>query len=196
MSDAGARAFQPTPLHARTAELCATNAWVEECGFTVPALYTSAAEEQHALNFAVALSDLSARQTWLFDGPDAGAFLSFAMIDDVSRLAAGQLLRTAWCDDLGFARGAGVITRLAENQFEATTSVRDFAWFVDGVTGFDVKAANGTGTRAVIGIQGPLSAQLLTLAGVNAEPPGANAVLRPAWRAAPVALVRNAWGDG
>lgn len=196
MTDAASRAYQPTPLHARTAELCATNAWVEECGFTVPALYTSPAEEQHALTFSIALSDLSARQCWLFDGPDAGAFLSFAMIDDVSRLAPGQVLHTAWCDDMGFARGIGVVARLAETQFELSTGVRDFAWFADGVRGFDAKVANVTGARAIIGVQGPLSASLLNAAGLNAEPLSANNVVRPNWRAASVALMRDAWGDG
>jgi aminomethyltransferase len=195
MTDLGTRAQQLTPLHARTSELCATNLWVEECGFTVPALYTSPREEHEALTTRVALSDLSARQSWLIEGPDAAAFLAFATLADAARIEPGQTARTLWCDDQGHVRGEGMIARFAGSSFELSTLVRDFAWMADGVRGFDVKLVNATGSRAIIGVRGPRAQTLLAAAGLSGGG-GASVGAQPGWRPAQVALVRGAVGDG
>ncbi len=198
MSDFSSRASLATPLHARTAELCATNHWTEDEGFTVPAVYSSLREEQEALVTRVGMSDLSARQCWLVEGPDAGAYLSWFSISDVTRLEAGQTARTLWCDDAGFVRGEGVIVRFAAASFEVRTASRDFAWLADGARGFDVKVTNATGMRAAIGVRGPLTAALAAASGLTGEAPGGGggAGLRAAWRPAQVALMRDASGDG
>ena len=172
MSDFSSRASLATPLHARTAELCATNHWTEEEGFTVPAVYSSLREEQEALVTRVGMSDLSARQCWLVEGPDAGIYLSWLSITDVTRLEAGQTARTIWCDDAGFVRGEGVIVRFAAASFEVRTAVRDFAWVADGARGFDVKVTNATGTRAAIGVRGPLTAALAAASGLTGDGTG------------------------
>jgi aminomethyltransferase len=187
-----------TPLHARTAELCATNQWTEDEGFTVPAVYSSLREEQEALVTRVGMSDLSARQCWLVEGPDAGAYLSWLTISDVTRLEPGQTARTLWCDDAGFVRGDGVIVRFAAAAFEVRTAVRDFAWVADGARGFDVKITNATGMRAAIGVRGPLTAALAAASGLTGEvsSSGAGGASRQAWRPAQVALMRDASGDG
>ena len=196
MSDFSSRASLATPLHVRTAELCATNHWTEDEGFTVPAVYSSLREEQEALVTRVGMSDLSARQCWLIEGPDAGAYLSWLSISDVTRLEAGQTARTLWCDDEGHVRGDGVIVRFAAASFEVRTAVRDFAWIADGARGFDVKVTNATGTRAAIGVRGPLTAALAAAAGLTGEASGGTAGGRAAWRPAQVALMRDASGDG
>lgn len=196
MTGVASRSYLPTPLHARTAELCATNSWTEDGGFTIPALYTSAREEQGALVSRVALCDLSARQCWSIQGPDGAAFLSTATVSDVQSLDVGQTVRTAWCDDQGYVRGDGSIARLGETEFELWTTVRDFAWFVDGAHGFDVKLVNATGLRAVIGVRGPLAQNILAASGLSGEPVSAGQVLRPDWRPAQIAITRDASGDG
>lgn len=196
MSDHG-RAHQPTPLHARTAELCTTNAWVEECGFTVPALYTSAREEQEALTRRVALSDLSSRQSWLIEGAEAAAFLSFATLADAARIEPGQTARALWCDDQGHVRGEGLIARFGANVFELSTAVRDFAWMADGVRGFDVKLVNASGSRAIIGVRGPRAQALLVAAGLAAGGSVSGGAGAPqAFRPAQVALIKDPLGDG
>ncbi|MFM9864874.1 MAG: hypothetical protein ACKVRO_14830 [Micropepsaceae bacterium] len=199
MSDFSSRASLATPLHARTAELCATNHWTVDEGFTVPAVYSSLREEQEALVTRVGMSDLSARQCWLVEGPDAGAYLSWFSISDVTRLEAGQTARTMWCDDAGFVRGEGVIVRFAAASFEVRTASRDFAWIADGARGFDVKVTNATGMRAAIGVRGPLTAALAAASGLTGEVSaggGGGAGSRAAWRPAQVALMRDASGDG
>lgn len=195
MTDVALRAYLATPLHARTAELCATNEWSERCGFSVPAVYSSPREEEEAIVSRVALSDLSARFAWRIEGPDAAEFLSVALLADVSNLQPGQTIRTLWCDDTGHVRGDGVVVRQAEHEFELSTFVRDLAWFMDGARGFDVKLTNVTGARAVVGVRGPHATELLSLAGLTGEASSAGSVVRPTWRAAQVALMRDA-SDG
>jgi aminomethyltransferase len=200
MSDFASRAALPTPLHARTSDLCATNQWVEAAGFTVPAVYSSLREEQEALTTRVALSDVSARQCWLVEGADAAAYLSWFSLADVTKLEVGQTVRTLWCDDHGYVRGEGVIARFGRTAFEVRTPVRDFPWLADGAKGFEVKCANATGMRAVIGVRGPLTAALLAAAGLTGEASSgggaAGAAPRPTWRPAEVSLMRDATGEG
>ncbi|NOT39786.1 MAG: hypothetical protein HOP13_04765, partial [Alphaproteobacteria bacterium] len=150
-----------------------------------------------ALVTRVGMSDLSARQCWLVEGPDAGAYLSWLSISDVTRLEAGQTARTLWCDDTGYVRGEGVIVRFAAASFEVRTASRDFAWIADGARGFDVKVTNATGMRAAIGVRGPLTAALAAASGLTGEVSGGGgASARAAWRPAQVALMRDASGEG
>lgn len=163
------RSLNATALHARTADLCTTNRWVEDSGFTVPAAYSSAGEEQWTLVERVALSDLSARQVWSFRGADAASFLSFATLHDVAGMVPARALETYWCDDAGFVRGKGTIIRREANEFELITPVRDLAWMLDGAEGFDVVIRDVTNERAAIGITGPLAVALLTDAAMLAK---------------------------
>jgi glycine cleavage system aminomethyltransferase T len=142
------------------------------------------------------LSDLSARQCWLVEGADAAAYLSFVTLTDAAKIESGQTARTLWCDDQGHVRGEGLIARFAATLFEFSSVVRDFAWLADGARGFDVKITNVTGSRAIIGVRGPRAKNLLAAAGLSGEPASTGDVVRPSWRPAQVALMRDATGEG
>ena len=199
MSEQTSRSLSPTPLHARTAELCGTNRWTSSGGFSVPLVYGSQQEELDAVGTRVGVADLSARQCVQFDGPDAGAYLSFVTTADVSVLENGQTTRVLWCDDEGQVRGDGLVVRYGPALFELSSNVRDFSWFADGALGYDVKVTNVTGQRASIGVRGPLAMNLLSAAGFwSAQPAssGGPALPAPSWRQAQVALIRDGSGGG
>ena len=198
MSTYSSRSLFPTPLHARTAELCATNQWATTSGYTVPLVYSTEQEEIDAITSRVGVSDLSARQCIRLDGPDAATFLSFALTSDVSSLENGQTTRVSWCDDEGQVRGDGQLVRYGKAHYELSTHVRDFAWFLDGARGFDVRVASVSGQRAGLGIRGPLAASLMTAAGfASSQTAGDGPGLPvPAWRQTQIALVKDATGDG
>jgi aminomethyltransferase len=196
MSDMSMRALLPTPLHARTADLCATNQWVAAGSFTIPLVYSSEAEEHGALSARAGLSDISALQRWRFEGPDAAAFLAFATTCDAQALPTGQTARLVWCDDFGQVRGEGVLARLGDHRFEIATVVRDFAWLADGALGFDAAVTDMTGRRAGLQLAGPHAFAILQAAGfVGASPPGATAggetSVAAGWRQSQVTLVRD-----
>jgi aminomethyltransferase len=184
------RSLNATALHARTADLCTTNLWLEEGGFTVPAAYTSMREEQWALAERAALCDLSARQIWSFHGADAASFLSFATIDDAAAMAASRVQETYWCDDMGFVRGKGTLLRRGATGFELMTPVRDLAWLLDGAHGFDVAIGDVTAERAVVGVAGPLAPALLADAGLTKQEMHPGDVAEVTWRSARVSVIR------
>lgn len=198
MNELSARALQPTPLHARTAELCTTNLWSRSGAFTVPGVYTSEREEHEALVSRVGVSDLSARLCWRFEGPDAGAFLAFATTHDVLSIETGQTARVLWCDDFGYVRGEGIATRFGTAHYELSSTVRDFAWLIDAARGFDVRVTDVTGQRAGIGLRGPSAEALLQLAGfIGGSRSKSDVPLVPAtasWRQSQVSLVRDPSG--
>jgi len=186
-----ARSLHATALHARTADLCTTNRWIEDSGFTVPASYTSAREEQWTLAERVALADLSARQVWSFRGADAASFLSFATLHDAAALAPGRAQETYWCDDAGFVRGKGTVIRREANEFELMTPVRDLAWMLDGADGFDVEVRDVTNERASVGVSGPLAAALLADAGLMPKEMHGGDVADVQWRASRILVLRQ-----
>lgn len=196
MSDMSRRALMPTPLHARTADLCATNQWVAAGSFTLPLTYSSEVEEHGALSGRAGLSDISARQRWRFEGPDAAAFLAFATTCDAQALPIGQTARLAWCDDFGHVRGEGVLARLGDSSFEIATVVRDFGWLAEGALGFDVAVMDMTGRRAGLQLAGPHAFAILQAAGfLGASLPGATGggemSVATGWRQSQVTLVRD-----
>ena len=185
------RSLNATALHARTADLCTTNHWVEDSGFTVPASYSSAREEQWVLAERAALSDLSAQQVWSFRGADAASFLSFATLHDAAALAPARALDTYWCDDAGFARGKGTLIRREANAFELITPIRDLAWMLDGAEGFDFEVRDMTNERAALGVAGPIAAMLLSEAGLLSKELHAGDVADVQWRASRVSVLRR-----
>ena len=184
------RALNATALHARTADLCTTNAWLEDGGFTVPASYSSPREEQWALAERAALSDLSTRQVWSFRGPDAASFLSFATLVDAAASAPGRAQETYWCDDAGFVRGKGTLLRRGATEFELLTPIRDLAWLLDGADGFDVELRDITSERAALGVAGPLAATLLAEATLVTNEMHAGDVSEVQLRASRVTVLR------
>ena len=185
------RSLNATALHARTADLCTTNRWIEDSGFTVPASYSSAREEQWALTERVALSDLSARQVWSFRGPDAASLLSFATLHDAAALAPLRALETYWCDDAGYVRGKGAVVRREANEFELMTPVRDLAWMLDGAEGFDVQLRDVTAERAAIGVGGPLAAALLSDAALLSKELHAGDIADVQYRSSRLSVLRR-----
>lgn len=199
MIDGSAMDIPKTPLHARTAPLCMSGVWARVCGFAVPAIYASEAEESAALAVHAVIADISARHCWRFDGPDAAAFLGFATTHDASTIGVGQTSRVLWCDDAGFVRGEGVLARLGDTCFELTSLVPDLAWFADGISGFDATVADWTTLRGGIALRGPFAEVILHLAGFigsSSPEPASRQHVKAAsgWRQAQVLLQRI--GDG
>ncbi len=190
------RSLNATALHARTADLCATNIWVEDNGFTVPAAYSSAREEQWAMSERAVLCDLSARQVWSFRGADAASFLSFATLNNAAALAPSRAQETYWCDDNGFVRGKGTLIRHGANDFELTTAIRDLTWMLDGAEGFDVELGDVTSERATLGVVGPLAGALLSDAAFLAQEMHAGDIVEIQWRSSRVTLLRLAGDAG
>ncbi len=114
---------------------------------------------------AVGVFDQTSFATFTVDGPDAASVLdrlSTARIDG----PIGRAVYTQWCNDRGGIEADLTVTRLADDRFLVVTSAaseaRDGAWLRRAVTGRAATVVNVTHDRAVLGVMGPRSRDLLS----------------------------------
>jgi aminomethyltransferase len=77
-----------TPLHERHEALGAS--FTDFGGWLMPVRYSSDLAEHHAVRTAAGLFDISHMAEFLVEGPDAGAFLDYALAGRLSTLADDQ----------------------------------------------------------------------------------------------------------
>ena len=115
--DAEARLTRETGFHERTSRL--TSRFVEVNGYWLPSAYDNlgAVAEYWACRERAAIMDLSPLRKFEVLGPDAEALLQWAVTRDVRRLADGQVVYTAMCNETGGMVDDGTVFRLAANNF-------------------------------------------------------------------------------
>jgi aminomethyltransferase len=153
-----------TAFHSRWSEL--TRNVTEYRGYWLPTCFTNqgAVTEYWACREKAAVMDLSPLRKWEVLGPDAEALIQAAITRDVRRLAVGQVVYTAMCNDTGGMIDDATVFRLADDNFR----------FVGGdeYDGVHLKAlADKLGLRAFvkpstdelhnIAVQGPRSREIL-----------------------------------
>ncbi|MGZ6214365.1 MAG: glycine cleavage system aminomethyltransferase GcvT, partial [Candidatus Limnocylindria bacterium] len=90
-----AATLRRTPLHASHLALHAR--MVPYAGYEMPVQYTSIIEEHRAVRGAVGLFDLSHMGELHVSGPDALAFLRYAVVTDPATLTPGQAQYSMLC---------------------------------------------------------------------------------------------------
>ncbi|WP_232548533.1 glycine cleavage system aminomethyltransferase GcvT [Propioniciclava soli] len=159
-----------SPLHDRHVALGAK--FAEFGGWSMPLQYAGVVAEHHAVRQAVGVFDVSHLGKARISGPGARAFVNACLTNDLDRIGPGQAQYTLCCapdggvvDDLivylradddvfcipNAANTAEVVRLLAEAAPEGLTVENQHAEF------------------AVIAVQGPLSDDVLTALGVDAE---------------------------
>jgi glycine cleavage system T protein (aminomethyltransferase) len=94
-----AHALLRTPLHDRHVALEAR--MVPFAGYEMPVQYRSILEEHRAVRTAAGLFDLSHMGELAVDGPEAVAFLRYALVSDPGALEPGQAQYSMLCDEDG-----------------------------------------------------------------------------------------------
>jgi aminomethyltransferase len=153
-----------TGFHSRWSEL--TRNVTEYRGYWLPTCFTNqgAVSEYWACREKAVVMDLSPLRKWEVLGPDAETLVQHAITRDVRRLAVGQVVYTAVCNETGGMIDDATVFRLADDNFR----------FVGGdeYDGVHLKAlADKLGLRAFvkpstdqlhnIAVQGPLSRDIL-----------------------------------
>ncbi len=77
-----------SPLHAIHVDAGAT--FTDFAGWQMPVRYSSDLAEHHAVRTAAGIFDISHMAEIMVEGPDAGAFLDFALAGQLSKIATGQ----------------------------------------------------------------------------------------------------------
>ncbi|MEY2535624.1 MAG: hypothetical protein QOF29_3534 [bacterium] len=153
-----------TGFHPRWSAL--TRNVTEYRGYWLPTCFTNegAIAEYWACREAAVVMDLSPLRKWEVLGPDAEALVQTAITRDVRRLAAGQVVYTAVCNETGGMIDDATVFRIADDNFRFVGG--------DAYSGVHLKAlAERLGLRAWVkpstdqlhnvAVQGPNSREIL-----------------------------------
>ncbi|MEA2409040.1 MAG: hypothetical protein QOE69_3159 [Thermoleophilaceae bacterium] len=106
-----------TAFHPRTSEL--TESFVEYRGYWLPHCFNNegAIAEYWACREKAVVMDLSPLRKWELLGPDAEALVNHAVTRDIRRLAVGQVVYTALCNETGGMFDDATVFRLGDDNF-------------------------------------------------------------------------------
>jgi aminomethyltransferase len=106
-----------TGFHARWSQL--TRNVTEYRGYWLPTCFTNegAIAEYWACREAAVVMDLSPLRKWEVLGPDAEVLVQHAITRDVRRLATGQVVYTAVCNDTGGMIDDATVFRMGDDKF-------------------------------------------------------------------------------
>jgi aminomethyltransferase len=162
--DAAPKLTRETAFHTRTSAL--TSRFTEYNGYWVPTSYDNhgAVAEYWACREKAAIMDLSPLRKWEVLGPDAEELLQWTMTRDIRRLADGQVVYTALCNDTGGMIDDGTVFRIAPTNFRFVGgSEYDGIWLREQAErlGLRVWVKDSTDELHNVAVQGPASRDLL-----------------------------------
>jgi aminomethyltransferase len=162
--DAEPKLTKETAFHPRTSAL--TSRFVDYNGYWLPTAYDNhgAVEEYWACREKAAIMDLSPLRKWEVLGPDAEELLQRTMTRDIRRLADGQVVYTAVCNDTGGMIDDGTVFRIAPTNFRFVGgSEYDGIWLREQAQrlGLRVWVKDSTDELHNVAVQGPASRDLL-----------------------------------
>jgi aminomethyltransferase len=160
---AAAAVLKRTPLYALHKELGAR--MVDFGGWEMPVQYAGILEEHRAVRERVGLFDVSHMGELDVVGPDSLAALQALTPNDVSKLADGRIHYSAFLTEKGtFVDDLLVYRRAADSYLvvvNASNTPKDFEWARERAKG-QVRVADSSADYALIAVQGPKSAALLS----------------------------------
>jgi aminomethyltransferase len=162
--DAEAKLTKDTGFRPRTGAL--TSRFTEYNGYWLPTAYDNhgAVDEYWACRERTAIMDLSPLRKWEVLGPDAEELLQRTMTRDIRRLADGQVVYTALCNDTGGMIDDGTVFRLQPTNFRFVGgSEYDGVWLREQADrlGLRVWIKESTDELHNVAVQGPASRDLL-----------------------------------
>ena len=156
-----------TPLFNTHNELDAR--MVEFGGWEMPVLYSSIAQEHHAVRQAAGLFDISHMGEFLFGGPDALKFLNQLLTNDLAKLETGQGQYTLLCQDNGGVIDDLYAYRLSDTHYllivNASRLEIDWMWIKaqrnSRHKSLQLEMSNPSDDLAAMALQGPKAAEII-----------------------------------
>jgi aminomethyltransferase len=162
--DAEPKLTKETGFHTRTSAL--TSRFTDYNGYWLPTAYDNhgAVDEYWACRERAAIMDLSPLRKFEVLGPDALTLLQATVTRDVSRLADGQVVYTAMCNDTGGMLDDGTVFRLGADNFRwIGGSEYGGVWLREQAGRRDLRVwiKESTDDLHNVSVQGPLSREIL-----------------------------------
>ncbi|TDJ69518.1 MAG: aminomethyl transferase family protein [Planctomycetota bacterium] len=152
----------PSPFHPRTSVLCTSYLWKEWAGYHAVRSYETSHEREYlAFRHGAGLLDVSPLCKYEVKGPDAGRFLAYVTVKDVTKLGLGRVTYLCWCDPRGHVLDDGTITRWDDDHYRMTSADPSYAWLHRNARGFEVEITDVTEELAALALQGPNSRAVL-----------------------------------
>ncbi|MGO9079950.1 MAG: glycine cleavage system aminomethyltransferase GcvT [Streptosporangiaceae bacterium] len=196
MTDPRSSAPRHTPLTAVHAELGAT--LTDFAGWLMPLRYRSETAEHQAVRSSAGLFDLSHMGELSVTGPEAAAALDYALVGQLSAVHPGRARYTMICAEDGGVLDDLIVYRLADAEYmvvaNAANTEEVFNALRERADGRDAKVTDQTADYALIAIQGPLAARILTpLADASLDEVRYYASYRASVAARPALLARTGY---
>jgi aminomethyltransferase len=134
-------------------------------GWQMPLKYESELAEHHAVRNAAGLFDLSHMGEVWVTGPDAGAFLDYALAGKLSAIAVGKAKYSLICDADGGIIDDLISYRRAEDKYlvvpNAGNATKVAAALAERAANFDVAVEDASAETSLIAVQGPHAEAIL-----------------------------------
>jgi aminomethyltransferase len=163
-ADAEAVLTRETAFHSKTSEL--TKSFVEYRGYWLPHCFNNEGgiAEYWACREKLAVMDLSPLRKWEVLGPDAETLMQRVVTRNIRKLAVGQVVYTALCNETGGMIDDATVFRLGQDNFRFVGGDEyDGIWMrqVADRLGLKVWIKPTTDQLHNIAVQGPLSREAL-----------------------------------
>lgn len=152
-----------SPLHAEHEKLGAM--FTDFGGWQMPLRYGNELDEHRAVRTTAGLFDLSHMGEVRVAGAEAGKFLDYALISQLSAIAVGRAKYTMIVNEEGGIIDDLIVYRLDESEYlvvpNAGNAVTVAGLLADRAEGFDVTVTDESQDTALIAVQGPRAAEML-----------------------------------
>ena len=142
-------------------------------GWDLPLKYANDVAEHQAVRPRAGIFDLSHMGEFRITGPDAAAFLDYALVSNMSVLKPGRAKYSILANDKGGVIDDLITYRLGDEEFlvvpNAANIDNDFAAMSERLGNFDVKFVNESDDTSLIAVQGPRAEEILLAAGASDE---------------------------
>lgn len=152
-----------TPLHATHEKLGAT--FTDFGGWEMPLKYGNELDEHRAVRNSVGIFDLSHMGEINVQGPDAGAFLDYALISTMSTLKDGKAKYSMIVNADGGIIDDLITYKFSDNHFMVVPNAANTpaVWeaFQARTEGFEVELSDNTDQFGLVAVQGPGSLDVI-----------------------------------
>ncbi|WP_133543029.1 glycine cleavage system aminomethyltransferase GcvT [Microbacterium sp. BK668] len=152
-----------TPLRERHEALGAS--LTDFGGWAMPVRYTSDLAEHHAVRETAGLFDISHMAEFVVEGPEAGAFLDYALAGMLSALADDQAKYSLVLDASGGILDDVIVYRRHPDRYLVVANAANRDAVADALAarrgGWDVEVEDWTERIALVAVQGPASQRIL-----------------------------------
>ena len=154
-----------SPFDARALPLNVKRQWREWSGFFTASAYAAHHDiEYNAIRNAAALIDVSPLFKYHVSGPDATRLVDRVVTRDATKIRAGQVVYTPWCDEDGKVVDDGTIARLDDDSFRWTAADPQLRWLRLNARGLDVTIDDISERTCALAVQGPLARDVVQTA--------------------------------